>query len=54
MRLARIELRPTIKIASPVPAEEILRLVEPAHHDCYIANSLRTEIVVPPAIAAAA
>lgn len=50
MRLTRIELRPTITVASVVPNERIRRLVEVAHRECYIANSLRTEITVTPTI----
>lgn len=53
VRLTRIELRPTITIASSTPAEQIVRLVELAHRDCYIANSLRTDIVVTPTIVTA-
>jgi organic hydroperoxide reductase OsmC/OhrA len=50
MRLARIELRPTITVAADVPEERIRRLVDLAHRECYIANSLRTEITVTPTI----
>ena len=53
VRLTRIELRPTITVASRVPADQVLHLVEVAHRDCYIANSLRTEIVVTPTVVAA-
>jgi organic hydroperoxide reductase OsmC/OhrA len=52
--LTTIVLRPRIVVASPVarPVTEarIRHLCEVAHRECYIANSLRTEVVVEPAI----
>jgi organic hydroperoxide reductase OsmC/OhrA len=49
-RITRIVLRPRITVA-PGPTEERIRhLVEVAHRECFIANSLRTEIVVEPTI----
>ena len=48
MSIERIVLRPHI-VAAPGPSEARLRhLVEVAHRECYIANSLRTEIIVEP------
>jgi organic hydroperoxide reductase OsmC/OhrA len=49
-RLTRIVLRPRIVIASDAKEQQVRRLVELAHHECNIANSLRTEVVVEPAI----
>jgi organic hydroperoxide reductase OsmC/OhrA len=55
--ITRIELRPTITIGvprtadgpgTPPPEAKVRRLVDLAHHECYIANSLRTEVVVEP------
>jgi len=47
--LTRITLRPDIAFAGPVPAAETLaRLHEAAHERCFIANSLKTEVVVEP------
>ena len=45
--LTRIELSPEIRFAGRDPApEELDRLHHEAHERCFIANSLRTEIVV--------
>lgn len=47
MALTRIVLRPEIEFAGEAPDAEILaRLHHDAHERCFIANSLRTEIVV--------
>lgn len=51
MRITRIELHPEITIASaaaPVHVSRLEHLVEIAHSECFIANSLRSEIVVKP------
>ena len=53
--VTRITLRPAITIAVADPAarpslDRVRRLVDLAHHECYIANSLRTEVVVEPTI----
>jgi organic hydroperoxide reductase OsmC/OhrA len=50
MRLTRIELRPTITVAPPVQEDRVRHLVEQAHRDCFIANTLRSEILVTPTI----
>ncbi|MEY2437312.1 MAG: hypothetical protein QOF97_2148 [Acidimicrobiaceae bacterium] len=54
-RITSITLRPRITIrtapgAAPPSTEKVERLVRLAHEECYIANSLRTEITVSPAI----
>ena len=47
MSMTRIVLRPEIAFAGEAPAAEVLqRLHRDAHERCFIANSLRTEIVV--------
>lgn len=55
--ITRIVLRPTITIGVPPTADgpgtppadaKVRRLVELAHRECYIASSLRTEVVVEP------
>ena len=47
MAMTRIVLRPEIEFAGEVPdAESLARLHHEAHERCFIANSLRTEIVV--------
>jgi len=46
VRLTRIELRPTITVTGDPTDAKLQRLVELAHRECYVANSLRTEISV--------
>lgn len=47
MALVRIVLRPRIEFTGSAPGEtELARLHHDAHERCFIANSLRTEIVV--------
>ena len=50
IRLTRIELRPRIIVASGTTVEKVCHLVDLAHHECYIANSLRTEVSVRPEV----
>jgi len=52
VRLTRIDLRPAVTLADtarerPTP-ERLAHLTEVAHRECFVANSLRTEIVVAP------
>jgi organic hydroperoxide reductase OsmC/OhrA len=50
MAITRITLRPAIAFAGTAPdAETLARLHHQAHERCFIANSLKTEIVVEPA-----
>jgi organic hydroperoxide reductase OsmC/OhrA len=47
LAITRVVLRPKIAFAGPAPsAEELARLHESAHANCFIANSVRSEIVV--------
>ncbi|HRW38004.1 MAG: OsmC family protein [Acidimicrobiales bacterium] len=52
MRIVRIELRPRIELADtdrPRPsADRLAHLAEVAHRECFIANSLRTDVTVHP------
>jgi organic hydroperoxide reductase OsmC/OhrA len=50
VRITRITLRPQIVVAAGSDVERVLRIVEKAHHECYIANSLTSEIVIEPAV----
>lgn len=50
VRLTRITLRPTISIAGDVTEDRVRHLVEVAHRECFIANSLRTEVIVEPVV----
>ena len=55
MRLTRIELNPVITLADTdrtrPTSERLAHLTEVAHRECFIANSLRTEVVVTPTFA---
>lgn len=47
--LTRITLRPEIAFAGPAPdAADLAKLHHDAHERCFIANSLKTEVVVEP------
>jgi organic hydroperoxide reductase OsmC/OhrA len=50
IRIARITLRPRITIRGAVDDERIHHLVEVAHRECFIANSLNTEVVIEPEV----
>jgi organic hydroperoxide reductase OsmC/OhrA len=42
MRLTSISLRPTVRVAPGTSEERVRHLMEVAHRECFIANSLRT------------
>ena len=44
MRLTSISLRPTIRVAAGTSEDSVKHLVKVAHRECFIANSLRTEV----------
>lgn len=44
----RITLRPRVTFRGAVKDERVLHLLELAHQECYIANSLKTEITLEP------
>jgi organic hydroperoxide reductase OsmC/OhrA len=48
MRITRITLRPRITVRGDVSDERIRHLVDVAHRECFIANSLTTDVVVEP------
>ena len=50
MRITRITLRPRITIRGVVEEARIRHLVEVAHRECFIANSLSTEVVIEPTL----
>ena len=50
VRITRIRLRPRIVIGPNTNEERIRQLVEIAHNECYIANSLKTQVSVEPII----
>ena len=51
MRITEIALRPRITVRGAVAEDRVRHLCEVAHRECYIANSLRTEIIVEPEFA---
>ena len=50
MRITEIVLRPRISVRGSVREDRVRHLCEVAHRECYIANSVTTEIRVEPAI----
>jgi organic hydroperoxide reductase OsmC/OhrA len=48
MRITRIVLRPRITVRGDIAGSRLAHLVEVAHRECFIANSLETDIVVEP------
>jgi organic hydroperoxide reductase OsmC/OhrA len=50
VRITSIVLRPRIVVAAGVEPARIAAFCEQAHHECYVANSLRTEVRVEPEI----
>jgi organic hydroperoxide reductase OsmC/OhrA len=50
MRITRITLRPRITVRGDVNEERIQHLVEVGHRECFIANSLKTDVVVEPEV----
>jgi organic hydroperoxide reductase OsmC/OhrA len=50
MRITRITLRPRITIRGDVDDARVRHLVDVAHRECFIANSLTTEVIVQPEV----
>ena len=50
VRITRIVLRPRIVLRGDVREERVRHLCHVAHRECYIANSVKTEIVIEPTI----
>ena len=50
VRITTITLRPRIVVAGDVAEDRILRYVQLAHEECFIANSLKSEITIEPRI----
>ena len=48
MRITRIVLRPRITVRGDVDPGRLAHLVEVAHRECFIANSVRADIVIEP------
>lgn len=49
-RIQRIALRPRIAVAAGPSEDRVRHLVELAHDHCYVANTLRSEMIVEPEI----
>jgi organic hydroperoxide reductase OsmC/OhrA len=49
-RITRIALRPRIVLAAGPTRERVEHLVDVAHRECFIANSLRSEMTIEPEI----
>jgi organic hydroperoxide reductase OsmC/OhrA len=50
LRITRVTLRPRLTIRGDVDDARVRHLVEVAHRECFIANSLNTEVVVEPEV----
>ncbi len=50
-RVTRITLRPRITVRGDVREDRIRHLVEVGHRECFIANSLKTDVVIEPKVA---
>lgn len=48
--IERIVLRPVVRYRGETKEERVLHLLELAHEECYIANSLRTQITLEPRV----
>ena len=50
MWVTKVVLRPAVEFAAPVPSPEVIaNLHASAHAGCFIANSVKTEVVIEPA-----
>ena len=50
MRITRITLRPQVVVRQNVSEARVRHLVEVAHRECFIANSLNTDVIIEPDI----
>jgi organic hydroperoxide reductase OsmC/OhrA len=50
MRITRITLRPRITVRGDVDEDRVRHLVDVGHRECFIANSLKTEVIVEPTV----
>ena len=49
-RITRITMRPRIVVAAGTARDRVEHLVEVAHRECFVANSLRSEMTIEPTI----
>jgi organic hydroperoxide reductase OsmC/OhrA len=50
MRMASVRLRPQVTLAPGVDADETRALIEKAHRQCFIGNSVSAKVEIEPAI----
>jgi len=50
IRITRIVLRPQVTVRAPATAHRVHYLCQVAHRECFVANSLRSVIVVEPQV----
>jgi len=50
VRITRIRLRPRIVVRGDVDPTRVARLVRVAHRECFIANSLRSQVEIEPTV----
>lgn len=50
VRITQITLRPKIIVGHGADLDRVRRIIDKAHHECYIANTLNAEIVIDPSI----
>jgi organic hydroperoxide reductase OsmC/OhrA len=50
LRITRVVLRPVVTVRGAVRPEEVERLLHQAHEECYVASSLRSEVVLEPRV----
>ncbi|MFY0409766.1 OsmC family protein [Solicola sp. PLA-1-18] len=50
MRITRIVLAPVVTVAGGTDADHVVRLLHEAHEGCYVARSLRTDVVLDPTV----
>lgn len=50
MRITEIVLRPRIVLGPGADRARVAELIETAHHECYIANSISSDIVIDPSV----
>ena len=49
-RITRIVLRPRVQVAAGADVATVVRMLHEAHEQCYISNSLTTEVLVQPTV----
>lgn len=50
MRITRIEHRPRVTVTGEVDEARVVRLLEVAHHECFIATTLQVETSIEPTV----